>query len=63
MFIKFGEYVPIPPSGKSTVVISISPKSILITARPKTPDSPTFCEKPKELILLTASSPIFNHCV
>ena len=37
-----GEYVPIPPSGKSTVVISISPKSILITEKPKTPDSPTF---------------------
>ena len=65
IFINLGEYVPIPPSGKSTVVISISPKFIFITARPKTPDSPTFWAKPNVLILLTdelASNILLPYC-
>jgi hypothetical protein len=42
IFINLGENVPIPPSGSSSVVISISPKSMDIMPSANTPDSPTF---------------------
>ena len=49
MLLKAGENDPIPPSGKSSVVIGMSPKLMLVTLSPSTPESPTFVAKPREL--------------
>ena len=41
-----------PPSGKSSVVMGMSPKLMLDTSNPSTPESPTFVAKPTELMLM-----------
>ena len=41
-----GEKVPIPPSGRSSVVIGMSPKPMVITLKPRTEPSPTDVPKP-----------------
>ena len=49
MLLKAGEKVPMPPSGKSSVVMGMSPKFMLVTLKPSTPESPTLVANPTEL--------------
>ena len=49
MLLNAGEKVPMPPSGKSSVVMGMSPKFMLVTLKPSTPESPTLVANPTEL--------------
>ena len=51
MFIRLGLKVPIPPSGLVVVVSMISPMLNDMKERPRTLDSPTRAQRPKEEIL------------
>ena len=48
MLLNAGENEPMPPSGRSSVVMGMSPKLMLVTLKPSTPESPTLVAKPSE---------------
>ena len=49
MFENEGENVPMPPSGRFSVVIGMSPNPMVITLKPRTAPSPTVVAKPMAL--------------